>query len=63
MSQHPEFAAEQEYLTWAYECLETMRNAARLLQYSIETGPGGTHQARFERVGTSGDHLFPGFEA
>ncbi len=49
MSQHPEFAAEQAYLTWAYECLETMRTAARVLQYSIETGPGGTHQARFER--------------
>ena len=26
-----------------------MRTAARVLQYSIETGPGGTHQARFER--------------
>lgn len=49
MSQHPEFAAEQAYLNWAYECLETMRSAARVLQYSIETGPGGTHQARFER--------------
>ena len=49
VSQHPEFAAEQAYLTWAYECLETMRTAARVLQYSIETGPGGTHQARFER--------------
>ena len=49
MSQHPEFAAEQAYLLWAYECLEGMRGAARLLQYSIETGAGGTHQARFER--------------
>ncbi len=49
MSQHPEFAAEQAYLLWAYECLEGMRDAARLLQYSIETGAGGTHQARFER--------------
>ena len=49
MSQHPEFAAEQAYLLWAYECLEGMRDAARQLQYSIETGAGGTHQARFER--------------
>ncbi len=49
MSQHPEFAAEQAYLLWAYECLEGMRVAARQLQYSIETGAGGTHQARFER--------------
>ena len=49
VSQHPEFAAEQAYLNWAYECLEKMRDAARVLQYSIETGPGGTHQARFER--------------
>ena len=49
MSQHPEFANEQAYLQWAYECLESMRDAARLLQYSVETGPGGTHQARFER--------------
>lgn len=49
MSQHPEFAAEQAYLLWAYECLEGMRDAARKLQYSIETGAGGTHQARFER--------------
>ena len=49
VSQHPEFAAEQAYLLWAYECLEGMRGAARQLQYSIETGAGGTHQARFER--------------
>ena len=49
MSQHPEFASEQAYLLWAYECLEGMRDAARQLQYSIETGAGGTHQARFER--------------
>ena len=49
MSQHPEFAAEQAYLLWAYECLDGMRDAARQLQYSIETGAGGTHQARFER--------------
>lgn len=49
MSQHPEFAAEQAYLLWAYDCLEGMRGAARQLQYSIETGAGGTHQARFER--------------
>ncbi len=26
-----------------------MRGSARLLQYSIETGAGGTHQARYER--------------
>ena len=46
---HPELASEQAYITFAYDCLERMRGAARQLQYIVETGPGGTHQARFER--------------
>jgi DNA helicase IV len=49
LSSHPEFEAEQRYIEHAYACLERMRASARLLQYSVETGAGGTHQARFER--------------
>lgn len=49
MSSHPEFDVEQRYIEHAYACLERMRASARRLQYSIETGAGGTHQARFER--------------
>ncbi len=49
MTVHPELASEQAYITFAYDCLERMRGAARQLQYIVETGPGGTHQARFER--------------
>ena len=49
MSSHPEFEVEQRYIEHAYACLERMRASARRLQYSIETGAGGTHQARFER--------------
>ena len=46
---HPEFAMEQAAVEHAYACLEAMRNAARRLQHSVESGAGGTHQARFER--------------
>lgn len=49
MANHPEFESERDYIAHAYECLERMRSSARQLQYSVETGPGGTHQARFER--------------
>jgi DNA helicase IV len=49
LTHHPEFDAEQQYIEHAYACLERMRASARLLQYSIETGAGGTHQARYER--------------
>jgi DNA helicase IV len=46
---HPEFEAEQQYITHAYECLDNMRVSARLLQHSIDPDAGGTHQARLER--------------
>ena len=49
MSSHPEFEAEQHYIEHAYACLERMRASARQLQYIVESGAGGTHQARFER--------------
>ena len=49
MSSHPELESEQAYLDHAYACLEAMRDSARLLQQSVQTGAGGTHQARFER--------------
>ncbi len=46
---HPEFASEQAAIEHAYACLEAMRDSARRLQHSVESGAGGTHQARFER--------------
>lgn len=46
---HPEFALEQAAVEHAYACLEAMRDSARRLQHSVESGAGGTHQARFER--------------
>lgn len=49
MAAHPEFESEQAYISNAYHCLERMRASARQLQYSVESGAGGTHQARFER--------------
>ena len=49
MALHPELESEQAYLAHAYACLDAMRIAAKQLQYSIQTGAGGTHQARFER--------------
>ena len=49
MAAHPEFEAEQAYITRAYACLDQMRTSARLLQHSIEADSGGTHQARLER--------------
>lgn len=49
MPSHPELESEQAYLDHAYACLDTMRESARVLQQSVQTGAGGTHQARFER--------------
>jgi DNA helicase IV len=46
---HPEFEAEQKYISHAYACLDDMRASARLLKNSIEADSGGTHQARLER--------------
>lgn len=44
-----EVRAEQEYIDFAYACLERSRAAARSMTSTTEVGPGGTFQARFER--------------
>jgi DNA helicase IV len=49
LSFHPELESEQAYITSAYACLERTRDSARQLAQLVETGAGGTHQARFER--------------
>jgi DNA helicase IV len=46
---HPDHAAEQAYLDYAYECLEASRRRATTLESMVEVGRGGTEQARFER--------------
>ena len=46
---HPEFDEEQAYIRHAYECLEQSRVDALKMRSFNEAGPGGTHQARFER--------------
>lgn len=46
---HPELAAEQAYIDYAYECLEEARATASKLTTMVEVGRGGTEQARFER--------------
>jgi len=48
--QHPELAAEQQYVDAAYARLDAMRRAAaRVAEGYSEVGQGGTHQARLER--------------
>ena len=47
--QHPELAEEQEYILFAYECLEASRTGAMKIRELTSTGPGGTFQARLER--------------
>jgi DNA helicase IV len=49
MSQHPDLAAEQAYIDFAYECLERSREDAWRLRDLTEAGRGGTHQNRYER--------------
>src|SRR5258706_8555952 len=46
---HPDLEAEQEYVDYAYECLEAARRRAASLGSMVEVGRGGTEQARFER--------------
>src|SRR5258706_7542512 len=46
---HPDLEAEQEYVDYAYECLEAARHRAASLGSMVEVGRGGTEQARFER--------------
>ena len=47
--QHPELAQEQEYILFAYECLEASRTGAMKIRELTSAGPGGTFQARLER--------------
>ncbi|HEX9260624.1 MAG TPA: AAA family ATPase, partial [Acidimicrobiales bacterium] len=49
VTQHPDLAEEQAYIDFAYECLERSRQDAFRLRNLTEVGPGGTHQARYER--------------
>ena len=49
MTQHPDLAAEQAYIDFAYECLERTRSDAWRLRNLTEADLGGTFQARFER--------------
>jgi DNA helicase IV len=49
MTQHPDLAEEQRYLDHAYACLERARHEAWRIRELTEVGPGGTHQARYER--------------
>ena len=46
---HPELAAEQEYIEHAYRCLEASRTGAMKIRELTAPGPGGTFQNRFER--------------
>src|SRR5919107_4561710 len=48
MANHPELAAEQAYIEYAYDCLEAARERALGLRRLSSIGPGGTHQARVE---------------
>jgi DNA helicase IV len=47
--QHPELAAEQAHVDYAYECLERTRASAWRMRDLTEADLGGTFQARFER--------------
>ncbi|MCP5026992.1 MAG: AAA family ATPase [Actinomycetia bacterium] len=46
---HPELESEQAYVDRAFERLEATRRRALRLQNMVETGRGGTNQARWER--------------
>lgn len=47
--EHPDFAAERQYLARAYEQLDRARQRARSVTDNVISGAGGTHQARYER--------------
>lgn len=49
MANHPELEAEQAYVDHAYECLEQTKRAVASMRDSVEGGPGGTFQHRYER--------------
>ena len=40
---------EQAYIDKAFACLEASKGAAQQLRSTVESGKGGTHQARYER--------------
>ena len=47
--QHPDLAAEQDFIEFAYRCLEISRDAAWRMRNLHEGTLGGTFQARYER--------------
>ena len=47
--QHPDLAAEQDFIDHAYRCLEVSRDAAWRMRNLHEGTLGGTFQARYER--------------
>ncbi|HEY0521573.1 MAG TPA: ATP-binding domain-containing protein [Ilumatobacteraceae bacterium] len=47
--QHPDLAAEQDFIEHAYKCLEISRDAAWRMRNLHEGTLGGTFQARYER--------------
>src|SRR5690606_15614087 len=49
LASHPDLAAEQAYIDFAYDCLERERRSATRLRTMVEVGRGGTEQARWER--------------
>jgi len=49
VANHPELESEQAYIDHAYECLELTRRAVESMRDSVEVGPGGTFQHRYER--------------
>lgn len=48
-AEHPDFAEESAYIEHAYRCLDASRKAAQSITGNVESGAGGTHQARYER--------------
>jgi DNA helicase IV len=49
VANHPELEAEQAYVDHAYECLEQTKRAVEAMRETVEGGPGGTFQHRYER--------------
>jgi len=49
VANHPELEAEQAYVDHAYDCLEQTKRAVEAMRESVEGGPGGTFQHRYER--------------
>ncbi len=46
---HPDFQTEQDYINKAYSVLARAHDEAKKLHKNVESGKGGTHQARFEK--------------